>query len=108
MAMNMKNYIQVLTFTLYSATMIKEVMILQEWIYRKYEQLAEKTLRDIVSSSDEWKKFLDTAAKMYKYTFDEQVLIHAQRPDSVACASFGFWTDEDKMNLHNKSRLLFL
>lgn len=89
-----------MTFTLYSVTMIKEVMILQEWIYQKYEQLAEKTLKDIVSSPQEWKKFLDTAAKMYKYTFDEQVLIHAQRPDSVACASFEFWTD--KMNLHMK------
>ena len=60
--------------------------------YEKYEQLSHDTLHSIAESKDNWLKFLDTASRMYKYSFDDQVLIHAQRPDTRACADFAFWT----------------
>lgn len=52
--------------------------------YEKYEQLAADTLRQLTASRDNWLNYLDTASRMYKYSFDEQLLIHAQRPDTKA------------------------
>ena len=70
--------------------------------YERYEQLSEKTLENLTFSKNNWINFLGTASKMYKYSFDEQILIHAQRPDTKACASFDFWTADKKMNRHVK------
>lgn len=70
--------------------------------YEKYEQLAEETLSELASSKGKWQDFLSTSSRMYKYTFDEQVLIYAQRPETRACASFDFWTSGSKMNCHVK------
>lgn len=67
--------------------------------YQHLEQLINDTLNIIVSDQVHWISFLNTAANMYKYSFDEQVLIHAQRPDTAACASFDFWTSGKKMNM---------
>lgn len=55
--------------------------------------LAEYTAKQITSSPAEWKKFLHTAGNMYKYPFDEQMLIYAQRPDATACASLELWNE---------------
>lgn len=52
---------------------------------------ARETTARIVSSPEEWKAFLRSAARMYKYTFAEQTLIYAQRPDATACASLEQW-----------------
>lgn len=70
--------------------------------YDTYEQLAAETLGELTASKNNWLSFLDTASRMYKYSFDEQLMIHAQRPDARACASFAFWTDEQRMNRHVK------
>ena len=52
----------------------------------------EGTLREFISNPDNWRRFLDTAARMYKYDFRTQVLIFSQRPSACACADFDFWT----------------
>ena len=54
------------------------------------ELLSSKT-QEIVSSPGKYTAFLQTAARNYKYGFQEQVLIHAQRPDATACAEIGVW-----------------
>ena len=54
------------------------------------ELLSSKT-QEIVSSPGKYAAFLQTAARNYKYGFQEQVLIHAQRPDASACAEIGVW-----------------
>ena len=54
-------------------------------------ELAEKTARDMMRDPQVWKRFLGTAARMYKYSFDDQILIYAQRPDATACASMDLW-----------------
>ncbi len=41
-------------------------------------------------------KYLRTASKLYRYSFKEQLLIHAQRPDATACATAEQWSG--KMN----------
>lgn len=46
-----------------------------------------------LSNPDEWMSFLRTAAWQYKYPFEDQVLIYAQRPDATACASMEIWNN---------------
>ena len=53
--------------------------------------LSAETAREITQSPENWMKFLDTASRVYKYPFHEQMLIYAQRPDAIACASIEVW-----------------
>ena len=54
--------------------------------YEEISLLAEDTARRIVKNGREWTQYLDTAARLYKYPFSEQMLIYAQRPGATACA----------------------
>ena len=49
--------------------------------------LSAETAREITQTPENWMRFLDTASRVYKYPFHEQMLIYAQRPDAIACAS---------------------
>ena len=53
--------------------------------------LAEYTAKDVSRSPKDWMKYLDTAAKLYRYPFSDTLLIHAQRPDATACVSLEAW-----------------
>lgn len=53
--------------------------------------LSADTAREITQSPENWMRFLDTASRVYKYPFHEQMLIYAQRPDAIACASIEVW-----------------
>ena len=64
--------------------------------YQMISMLAEETAKQIARNGQEWMKYLDTAARLYKYPFNEQMLIYAQRPDASACASLETWNE--KMN----------
>lgn len=64
--------------------------------YHYISALAEMTAADIVKNENEGTRFLTTAARLYKYPFNEQMLIYAQRPDATACASLETWNE--KMN----------
>ena len=53
--------------------------------YQEYRQMADTAERQLTSSYKSWTQFLRTAARLYKYPYNEQVMIHAQRPDATAC-----------------------
>ena len=57
-------------------------------------ELAGQTTRDITHDVEGWKQYLTTAARIYKYRFDEQLLIFAQRPDATACAEMETWNEK--------------
>ena len=59
--------------------------------YQLINEMARETLKDITSEPEKWVKFLDTASNNYKYDFNEQVLIYAQKPDATACAEIEIW-----------------
>ena len=59
--------------------------------YRIILEMASQTARDIASNADRYTDFLITAANNYKYSFKEQLLIHAQKPDATACAEIDTW-----------------
>ncbi len=58
--------------------------------------LAEYEAKAVTSSPRDWMKYLNTVAKLYRYSFPDTLLIHAQRPDATACASMELWNG--KMN----------
>ena len=63
----------------------------------KYEythELWSNQIESISKSPNEWMSFLKTSAWMYKFSFDDQLLIYAQRPDARACASYETWNDK--------------
>ena len=59
--------------------------------YQAYRQMADTAEQQLTSSYKSWTQFLRTAARLYKYPYNEQVMIHAQRPDATACAEYDFW-----------------
>ena len=64
--------------------------------YQMISYLAEDIAKEIAKNGQEWTRYLTTAARLYKYPFNEQILIFAQRPDATACASLELWNE--KMN----------
>ncbi len=59
--------------------------------YQIVSELAARTAQEISSNAGRYMDFLTTAANNYKYTFKEQLLIHAQRPIATACAEIDTW-----------------
>ena len=57
-------------------------------------QLADQTAHDVTRGVDNWKAYLDSASRLYKYKFEDQLLIYAQRPDATACASMELWNEK--------------
>ena len=58
------------------------------------EQLTEEVAKDVAASPQEWMRFLNTASRLYKYTFPEQLLIYTQRPEATAVASMEIWNQK--------------
>ena len=61
--------------------------------YTFYAQLAEETAGRITASREAWKGFLTTSARLYKYPYEDQLMIYAQRPDATACAEYDLWNE---------------
>ena len=58
-----------------------------------YLALARETAQGLAGSVGAWTAFLETASRLYKYPFADQLMIHAQRPGATACASYEVWND---------------
>ena len=64
---------------------------------RKYDlisALSEETAKRVTRNDKSWKQYLNTASRIYKYQFKDQLLIYAQRPDATACASIEIWNEK--------------
>ncbi|GFI08078.1 hypothetical protein IMSAGC007_00522 [Lachnospiraceae bacterium] len=62
--------------------------------YHEISVLASETARQVSKNGKEWTKYLTTAARLYKYPFEDQMLIYAQRPDAKACALMETWNEK--------------
>ena len=62
----------------------------------EYLALACKTADSFSRQWERWAEFLITAARLYKYSYPDQLMIYAQRPDATACAEYDVWNN--KMN----------
>ena len=54
-------------------------------------EFSQKKTLELASVRGNWQRYLKTAARIYKYPFRDQLLIHVQRPDATACATIEFW-----------------
>ncbi|MCL2047146.1 MAG: bifunctional class I SAM-dependent methyltransferase/DEAD/DEAH box helicase [Defluviitaleaceae bacterium] len=59
--------------------------------YLHFSNLADEQTRQVTESMSSWTNFLSTAGRLYKYPFEEQLMIHAQRPNALACAPIDVW-----------------
>ena len=59
-------------------------------------RLAVQTARQITANSENYMAFLNTAAHNFKYSFRDQLLIFAQKPDATACAEINFWNEHGR------------
>ena len=56
--------------------------------------LVQEHAVSVSSSPGDWMDYMDTASRLYRYSFSDQLLIHAQRPNATACASLELWNEK--------------
>lgn len=64
---------------------------------RKYDFISElykRTCKTVVASPESWEAFLRSACYNYRLRFDEQLLVHAQRPDATAVLQIDDWNQK--------------
>jgi len=61
---------------------------------RFYSGMARETIGKLTNNKDSWTSFLKTVGRNYGFTYPEQVMIHAQRPEAVLCKEFDAWREE--------------
>jgi len=71
---------------------------------KQINELYVETTLDIGKNADNWISFLKRAGYNYKYRFDEQVLIYAQKPDAIACAETKIWNKRLKRWINKGSK----
>jgi len=59
----------------------------------EYLALAQRTANGLTRYWENWTDYLTTASRLYKYSYADQLMIYAQRPDATACASFDIWNN---------------
>lgn len=66
------------------------------------QELMEERISALWKNPEDYVSFIETASRLYKYSFKDQILIHAQRPDAIACAEYDTWGREDITNRYVK------
>jgi N12 class adenine-specific DNA methylase/adenine-specific DNA methylase len=69
-----------------------------------YAQMADRTAEQITGSYQKWTAFLTTAARLYKYPYNEQLMIFAQRPEATACAEYDLWNKQMRRYVRQGSK----
>ena len=59
----------------------------------EYLALGQRTANGLTRYWESWTDYLTTASRLYKYSFADQLMIYAQRPDATACADFDIWNN---------------
>ena len=57
-------------------------------------ELNNRIHSELIADKAKWLDFCATAGRLYKYPFEDQILIYAQRPDASACASYDIWNNK--------------
>lgn len=64
----------------------------------------EIELGNLAGHNGQWKQFLKTVAYQYKYSFSEQLLIFAQRPEATACADYWTWNTKIRRSIRSGAK----
>ena len=73
-----------------------------------YANVAQQVSRQITDDFHDWTEFLRMAGRLYKYPFDQQLLIYAQRPEAVACAEAALWEQRMRRHIRDGSRSIVI
>lgn len=75
---------------------------------KETRQLYKEVLNEISKSPENWKNFLDSSSWNFKYDFDDQILIYAQRPDAKACATMDEWNKKLKRWVNSGTKPIYI
>ena len=75
---------------------------------KKYELITElyERTRQGVTEPAQWQRFLNTACRNYRLSFDEQLLLFAQRPDATAVLEIEKWNRQQDLYIHSVAIIL--
>lgn len=58
---------------------------------KEVKEIYDSIMQTVTKDEIQWKSFLEFASRLYKYSFDDRVLIYAQKPDATAVADMRLW-----------------
>ncbi len=61
---------------------------------RYFAAVARDTIQQITSGREAWTAFLTTLGRNYDFSYPEQIMIHAQRPDATMCKPYEEWNTD--------------
>ena len=76
--------------------------------YQVITEMEAEHLRTLTVNTDHYMDFLTTAANNFKYSFQEQLLIFAQKPDATACAEVSWWNKHGRWVNRNTKGIALL
>ena len=62
--------------------------------FQMITELYDSTVKDLLNIRGKWLEFLTTACRNYKCSFDDQILIYAQRPNATAVLEIEKWNEQ--------------
>ena len=75
---------------------------------KETRQLYKEVINEISQSEENWQRFLDSSSWNFKYDFDDQILIYAQRPDAKACATMEEWNKKLKRWVNSGTKPIYI
>lgn len=76
--------------------------------YQVITEMEAEHLRTLTVDTNRYMDFLTTAANNFKYSFQEQLLIFAQKPDATACAEVSWWNKHGRWVNRNTKGIALL
>ena len=76
--------------------------------YQVITEMESEHLRTLTVDTNHYMDFLTTAANNFKYSFQEQLLIFAQKPDATACAEVSWWNKHGRWVNRNTKGIALL
>ena len=56
----------------------------------------DEQIHDVTKSADKWKDILRLSGNLYRYEFDNILMIYAQKPHATLCADYDTWKLVDR------------
>ena len=75
---------------------------------KETRQLYKEVLKEIAENEQNWREFLNSSSWNFKYDFDDQILIYAQRPDARACATMDEWNKKLKRWVNSGTKPIYI
>lgn len=75
---------------------------------KETRQLYKEVLKEIAENEQNWREFLNSSSWNFKYDFDDQILIYAQRPDARACATMEEWNKKLKRWVNSGTKPIYI